>query len=365
MNMKGKLLRTAAAATAAVLLFSAQAAAASAPSAKSAILIDRTTGRVLYEKNADEKSLIASTTKIMTGLLVCEDGNLDERVAVPPEAAGVEGSSMYLKAGERLTVRELLYGMMLVSGNDAAVALAVHAGGTEARFVARMNEKAASLGLRRTHFANPSGLDDEGNYSTARELAELARRALCNETFRAVVSSRSARAGNRTLTNHNKLLWRYEGAIGVKTGYTKAAGRILVSAAERFGRTLVCVTLSDPNDWREHTALLDGGFGMLKKTSVLAAGERVGSAAVAGGTAARVTLAVRAPLDCWLYEGERVRVRLLVPSCVRAPVRAGEAAGCAEVLLDGEPYCRAGVCCAAGVPLAPPERSFWQRIFGG
>jgi D-alanyl-D-alanine carboxypeptidase (penicillin-binding protein 5/6) len=363
--LKGNhFLRAVAAAVAAAILL-VFAGAASAPSAKSAILIDQTTGRVLYEKNADERRLIASTTKIMTGLLVCERGDLDARVPIPPEAVGIEGSSMCLKAGQTRTVRELLYGMLLISGNDAAVALALHEDGSVPGFVARMNRKAASLGLQSTHFANPNGLDDEGNYSTARELAKIAREALKNETFRAAVSTKSIEIGDRTLTNHNKLLWRCEGAIGVKTGYTKAAGRILVSAAARNGRTLVCVTLSDPDDWRDHEALLDYGFGLLKEKTILRPGQIVGSVPVVSGRRNSVPLRAAAGLSCRLYDGETVSLRVLAPSFVYAPVRAGEPAGALEILLDGEVYCRQTLYYAAGTPLKAAEKSFWQRLFGG
>ena len=232
-------------------------------SAKSAALLDGTTGEFLYEKNGDQRALIASTTKIMTGLLVCEAGDLGRTVTVPETAAGTEGSSMYLKSGETLTRRELLYGMMLHSGNDAALTLAISVSGSEAAFVRQMNRRACALNLTQTHFANPHGLDSGENYSTALDLARLAQAALQNEQFRAVVSTKTITCAGRTLTNHNKLLWRYDGCIGVKTGYTRHAGRILVSAAERGGRMLIAVTISDPDDWRDHVSLLDYGFAVL------------------------------------------------------------------------------------------------------
>ena len=209
------------------------------------------------------RALIASTTKIMTGLLVCEAGELDRTVTVPDAAVGLEGSSMYLKKDETLTRRDLLYGMMLHSGNDAALTLAISVSGSEGAFVRQMNLRARALGLTQTHFANPHGLDSGENYSTALDLAHLAQAALQNAQLRAVVSTKTAVCAGRTLTNHNKLLWRYDGCIGVKTGYTRHAGRILVSAAERDGRMLIAVTISDPDDWRDHTALLDYGFAVL------------------------------------------------------------------------------------------------------
>ncbi len=223
--------------------------------------MDAGSGAVLYEKNADERSLIASTTKIMTGWLACQLVNLDAEYEIPAEAVGVEGSSIYLQAGERLSGEDLLRGMLLHSGNDAATALAIAACGSEAAFVEEMNLTAQDLGLSSTHFANPHGLDDEGNYSTARDLARLTAFTLCDPNFRAAVSTRTAViGGGRALTNHNKLLWRVEGCIGVKTGYTQAAGRILVSAAERGGRTIIIVTIDDPDDWRDHERLYERFF---------------------------------------------------------------------------------------------------------
>jgi len=255
--MKKKITGTVAALLAAVLLLPCKAQALSA---QKAILMDAQTGRTLYEKSADSRSLIASTTKIMTALIVCEQCNVLDRMRIPKEAVGIEGSSMYLKEGEVLTVQELLYGLMLHSGNDAAVALAIYCGGTVEGFAGLMNDKAYRLGLTGTHFENPNGLDSPGHYSTARDLAVLTAYAMRNPIFRQTVSTKTVRIGERTLTNHNKLLWRVDGADGVKTGYTKAAGRILVSSATRDGRRLVAVTINDGNDWADHKALLEDGF---------------------------------------------------------------------------------------------------------
>ena len=206
---------------AAVLFFPVKAQAISA---QRAILMDACTGRVLYEKQADTQSLIASTTKIMTALVVCEQCNVLDRMKIPKEAVGIEGSSMYLQEGEVLTVQELLYGLMLHSGNDAAVALAIYCGGTVEGFAQLMNDKAHRLGMDSSHFVNPHGLDAPGHYSTARDMAVLAAYAMENPIFRQTVSTKTVHAGTRSLRNHNKLLWQVEGADGVKTGYTKAAG---------------------------------------------------------------------------------------------------------------------------------------------
>ena len=259
-----RILRALAAILWAALLASPAAAGSGAPgiSARCALVLDADTGAVLYARRADERSLIASTTKIMTGYLVCRELDLDTEIPIPAEAVGVEGSSLYLREGEVLTAADLLYGMMLHSGNDAALALALACDGSEAAFVERMNAAAGELGLTDTAFANPHGLDSPGNYSTARDLARLTAAALRDETFRDVVSTKTAViGGDRALTNHNRLLWRCPGCIGVKTGYTRAAGRVLVSAAQRQGRTLICVTIDAPEDWRDHCALYDWAFG--------------------------------------------------------------------------------------------------------
>ncbi len=235
-------------------------------SAKSAILIDAFDGRVLYELNARVRMPMASTTKIMTALVALEHGKLDDTVEIASDATGVEGSSVYLRVGERWTLRELLYALMLASANDAATAIAIHIGGSVENFACLMNERAIELGLRDTHFQNPHGLDAEGHYTSAYDLALLTAEALKNRDFLAVVSTPSYTVsgngadGARYLTNHNRMLRTYSGAIGVKTGYTKKSGRCLVTAAERGGLRLVAVTLSAPDDWNDHKKLLDFGF---------------------------------------------------------------------------------------------------------
>ena len=227
-------------------------------SAAAAILMDADSGEILFEKDAGRCMRIASTTKIMTALVALERAKLTDTITVTASHM-VEGSSMYLKPGETVTVEELLYGLMLCSGNDAALALADCCGGLDA-FVQAMNEKAAALGMKDTSFANPNGLDADGHYSTARDMAVLAAAAVENPTFRRICSSRSVTIGQRTMENHNRLLRQVEGCVGLKTGYTRAAGRTLVSCAERDGCRLVAVTLQDGNDWADHAALYDYGF---------------------------------------------------------------------------------------------------------
>lgn len=227
-------------------------------SATAAILVDAGSGEVLFEKNANKKMLIASTTKIMTALVALEWAHLGECVEISDEHM-VEGSSMYLRPGEKVTVEELLYGLLLCSGNDAALALADHCGGT-VRFVERMNAKAHALGMESTSFENPNGLDGKTHYSTAADMARLACAAANHPTFVRICSTTFARVGERTMKNHNRLLQSLEGCIGMKTGYTRAAGRTLVSCVEREGHRLVAVTLQDGNDWLDHAALYDYGF---------------------------------------------------------------------------------------------------------
>lgn len=245
-----------------------------ATAAKSAILIDASTRRPLYEKNSNERLQMASTTKIMTTLLTIEAGELDEFFEINYDDIKTEGSSMGLKPGDIVSRRILAYGMMLPSGNDAANAAAISVGGSIEDFVAMMNERADSMGLTDTNFVTPSGLDDytDCHYSTARDMAMLAAEALENETFRQICGTRSIclESGNGEeiwLSNTNRLLDYCDGIIGVKTGFTDKAKRCLVSACERDGVTLICVTLNDPNDWLDHSNLYDYAFGLYESRS--------------------------------------------------------------------------------------------------
>lgn len=217
-------------------------------------------GTVLFSKNADRRSLIASTTKLMTALVCLENTSLDDVFTARERHCRVEGSSMYLEAGKRYTVKELLQGLLLSSGNDAALALAEHTAGSEGAFVQLMNRRAQTLGLRDTHFDNPHGLDAKSHYSTARDLARLMFACMDNGAFRSLTVLRAVEVNGITLMNHNRLLTTCPGCIGGKTGYTRAAGRCLVSCCERDGMRLVCVTLSDPDDWNDHQKLYDWAY---------------------------------------------------------------------------------------------------------
>lgn len=249
--------------------------AASANSAKSAILIDASSGRVLFEKNANEKLGMASTTKIMTAVIALENSDLSEIVTVSQNAAATEGSSMYLNSGEKIKMESLLYGLMLNSGNDAATAIAEHIGGDISGFAELMNKKAHELNLKATHFKNPHGLDDKEHYSTAHDMAILARYAMKNEKFREIVFAKTkaveqdGKESKRFLKNHNRLLSMYEYCTGIKTGYTKSCGRCLVTSAQKNGTELIAVTLCDPNDWNDHISMYNEAFSKYKKYVII------------------------------------------------------------------------------------------------
>jgi len=337
---------------------------AGAVSARRGILIDGATGRVLWERHPDEKSLIASTTKIMTALVICQQCNVLDRVRIPKEAVGIEGSSMYLKEGEVLTVQELLYGLMLHSGNDAATALAIWWGGTVEGFAELMNDKARELGLENTHFANPHGLDAPEHYSTARDLGILAAYAMKDPIFRRTVGTKSVRVGERYLTNHNKLLWRVEGANGVKTGYTRAAGRLLVSGAERQGRQLIAVTVDAPDDWNDHAALLEGGFSRFSVRQLVEKDQILGTAPVAGGLAGEVELLAAEDFFYALEPGEAVTV-VLPGGFVYAPVAENAEAGHAHILLDGAPVGKVPLYYGQTVEQKQEQKKpFWKSLLG-
>lgn len=359
--MKRFVLRTAAALLAAVLLYPCPV---QAMSAQKAILLDANTGRVLYEKDADSRSLIASTTKIMTALIICEQCNVLDRMRIPKEAVGIEGSSMYLQEGEVLTVQDLLYGLMLRSGNDAAVALAIYCGGTVEGFAELMNDKARLLGLTGTHFENPNGLDSPGHYSTARDLAVLSAYAMKNPLFAKTVSTKTVTIGNRVLRNHNKLLWQVDGADGVKTGYTKAAGRILVSSAVRQGRRLIAVTINDGNDWVDHTALYNEGFSKYHVQQIVAEGQCLGSMALMGGQAERVNVLAAEDFSYALSKDEKPHIVLSGPGFTYAPVVEGEEAGFAYICIGDKSVGKIPVIFEETVELAVPEKKhFWDNWF--
>lgn len=334
-----------------------------AVSARRAYVLDTVSGRELFSRNEDQRSLIASTTKIMTALIICEQCNVLDRMRIPKEAVGIEGSSMYLKEGEVLTLQELLYGLMLSSGNDAAVALAIYCGGTVEGFAELMNDKARILGLTGTHFENPNGLDSPGHYSTARDLAALAAYAMKNPIFYKTVSAKSVKVGERCLTNHNKLLWKLEGADGVKTGFTKAAGRILVSSATRQGRRIIGVTIDAPDDWNDHCQLLNDGFTRYQDRQIVQAGQCVGTLTVLGGESGCVQVLAAEDFSYALAQGESPVLVLPGPGFVYAPAVAGADAGFAYVLINGNAIGKVPVVYGGTVEQnAAEQKGFWRRL---
>lgn len=302
-------------------------------SAKAAIVIAADTLEVLYEKSANQKLPMASTTKIMTALLLAEQPDLSKTVKTTKQMVTVEGSSMGLLEGDTVSYRDLLYGMLLASGNDAANTTAYVLAGSTQGFAKMMNEKAAELGMKNTSFVTPSGLDDENHYTTAYDMAVLTAAALKNSAFRTACSSKSAVLyyGNppyrRTLTNHNKLLGNYEGIIGVKTGFTKKSGRCLVTAAEREGKRVIAVTLNDPDDWNDHRKLLDYG---LEKTVVteFKNDDVTDVLPIVCGTADLVRIKCEQAKICTALGTENeIKRKIILPKFIYAPISAGEKVG--------------------------------------
>jgi len=341
-------------------------------SAQSAILMEQTSGRVLFEKDAHTKRRIASITKIMTAILAIESGKLDETVTVSARAVRAEGSSIYLKEGEKIKLRDLVYGLMLRSGNDAAVAIAEHVGGSVEGFVFLMNQKAAEIGMRDTHFANPHGLDDaENHYSTAYDMALLMRYAMYNDTFRKISGTKVYRAPNpdenwdRIWRNKNKLLTNlYEYCTGGKTGYTKRAKRTLVTSAEKDGLELIAVTLNAPDDWNDHISMYEYGFDhyVLAKVSKERIGQRVNDKFYRNHLQASRDLVY--PVTKEEMEKLRVHIQLLRPKEQWKEERAliPTVVGKAVLYLDGQPVDE--------VPLLYKKRqskqtngSIWKLVF--
>lgn len=341
-------------------------------SAKGAILMEADDALCLYEKNADVRMGEASTTKIMTALVVASSVSLDKVVAVPREAVGIEGSSVYLSEGELLSVRDLLLALLLESANDAAVALAITTAGSMERFCDLMNDTATSLGLENTHFVNPHGLFDEQHYTTARDLAVITVEAPKSSELREIFSTKSATIprgvtadspegeGKRYLKNHNKMLSLYEGAIGVKTGFTKKSGRCLVSAAERDGMTLICVTLSAPDDWNDHSALLDYGFDSYSRVTLYDVGELCIPYSITGGREQYVCATNSEPLVLTLPKNCDTESASLLAEFPQhfefAPLEAGALLGIATLSL-GERQISAPLVAAYGIPTAEKRES--------
>lgn len=311
-------------------------------SAQAYVLLSADTGEVLAAKNAHERHSMASTTKIMTALVALEQGIPEQQIQVTSDMVRVEGTSIGLLPDDLITVRTLVSGMLLESGNDAANVTAYAVAGSQEKFLDLMNQKAAAIGMQNTHFETVSGLDSENHYSTAYDMAILGAAALRNTEFRRICGQKSERVlyGNppyaRTLTNHNRLLSEYPGAIGIKTGFTKKSGRCLVSAAERDGITLVAVTLRAPNDWADHRKLLDYGFSVMQTREYSDFVKDI-SVPVVGGSAPRVPARLYSPAVLPVADASaELQVEVYVQPFLYAPVCAGIPVGIAVYKLDGK-----------------------------
>ena len=338
-------------------------------SARSAVLIDAESGQILYGKDENTRRGMASTTKIMTALVALEHSSLDEVVIVAPEACGIEGSSIYLFPEEQITMETLLYALMLQSANDAAEAIAYAISGSVEGFVALMNEKADELGLSATHFDNPHGLDGETHYTTAYELAKIAAAALENETFRRIVGTEKKAIplhngeATRLLVNHNRLVREYDDVIGVKTGYTRACGRTLVSAAEQNGVTLICVTLDDGNDWVDHRALLDYGFSLYETVTLADIGEISYEIPVCGGIQASVMVENVEKITVSLpKEHGEIRAVFELPRFVYGGIEKGRVLGTVRFFAEDIEIGSAPLVAKETVPASPKEQNWFEKL---
>ncbi len=321
-----------------ITLFPVVSCGAPRISAHSAAVISSVTGEVVYEKNGYQRLPMASTTKIMTAICALEHGNPDDMVRVHPSAVGVEGSSMYLGHGEVISLRDLTYGLMLASGNDAAVAIAMHISGSIEGFAQLMNETAAKIGVENTSFQNPNGLDAEGHYTTAYDLAMITRYGMSIPAFAEIVATESikvpwqGRDYPRQLKNHNKLLNMYDGAKGVKTGFTKRSGRCLVSAAERDGCEMIAVTLNAPDDWQDHMTMLDYAFDGYESKELLKADDYLKTVKVTNGAVDRVPVKASSGFSFPVKKGSNTEVRMVynIPDELTAPVGFGQGIGKVE-----------------------------------
>jgi D-alanyl-D-alanine carboxypeptidase (penicillin-binding protein 5/6) len=308
--------------------------------AKSAIVIEASTGRIIYAKNASDRRPPASTTKIMTLIVALEHGNLDDIVTTSPAAAATEGSSMWLAPGEQLKLVDLLYGMMLVSGNDATVAVAEHISGSMDKFARLMTDKALAIGALNTNFTNSSGLPEPRHYSTAADLARIAAYGYKNPLFAQIVGTKHTvvpwpgKSHDRDLYNENKLLWQYEGGNGVKTGYTDEAGRCLVSGAKRNGIQLVAVVLDGDRMWGDSIKLLDFGFNRMQPVTMVRQGDIMKTVKVLDGKSEQIRLVAADTIAVPTLGGDREGFSTIIvaPDRIDAPVKIGQKIGTVKTL---------------------------------
>ena len=336
-------------------------------SARSAVLIEADSGEIIYEKNARERMSMASTTKIMTALVALEHGKLDKKVTVAKEACGIEGSSIYLKSGEVLTLEDLLYAVMLESANDAAAAVACEIAGDIDSFAELMNETAEKIGLRDTHFTNPHGLDNEEHYTTAIDLAMLTAHAMKNEDFRRIVSTYkheipNSDGGVRYLVNHNKLLRLSDDVIGVKTGFTKRSGRCLVSAAERDGVSVIAVTLNAPDDWNDHLAMHEAGFAAYSTVTLAEAGEFTVEIPCVGAEDGHIILQNRDEITVCLKNGTEIKHEIIADRLLFPPIEIGDELGKVIFFSDGKEIATLPLYATSNVSATEDTRSIFEKL---
>ena len=356
-----------------IIIPSSAAAEEVGTSALACVIIDENSGRVLLSHNAETALPMASTTKVMTALLALENGDLDAPVTCSRNAFGVPGTSIYLAQGETLTLREMLMGLMLASGNDAATAIAEHIGGSVEVFCRMMTTRAAELGCKNTVFLTPHGLPCEGHYTTAHDLALIAREAMSHPEFREIVGTSRAtipwegRSYDRVLNNKNKLLTTYEGATGIKTGYTKKAGRCLVFGAERDGMRIIGVVLNCWDWFNESARLMDIAFELYEAVTMLNAGDTAATLDVQNSDGCTVDAVLSADLTGVVAKGSLPQVEIDLPSTLDAPVQAGQVLGMARLISNGVTVAESHIIAASDVERDDfPARwlMYWRNWLG-
>ena len=338
--------------------------------ATAAVVIDTKSGRILYAKNADSRRAMASTTKIMTAILAIENGKLEDKVKISKRAASIRGSIIKLRSGEELTLKQLLYGLMLKSGNDAAIAIAEHIGGSVENFAVMMNEKARDLGLKNTAFKNPHGLDADGHYTTAFELAQIARYALKNPAFSKIVGTQNISTGNRDLHTTNEMLGSYQGADGVKTGYTGNAGRCLVTSATRGNMRIISVVLncsSRAKRAQSSKSILDYAFNNYQYTRILEENHQMRSIQVKRGRKEYVRIAATNGIEMPLTKEEKnsLRKEISMYKNLNAPVYEGVEVGTIRFFVNGSsnPIAESVLVTKESVP-AKTFSDYWNKVLG-
>ncbi|MBZ4662376.1 MAG: D-alanyl-D-alanine carboxypeptidase [Caloramator sp.] len=307
-----------------------------------AVVIDQNSGRILYSKNSDIRLPMASTTKIMTTIVALEKGNLNDRVIVSKKAASIGGSNAGLLAGEKISLEELLYGLMLRSGNDAAIAIAEHIGGNVDNFLKLMNEKAIEIGAFNTSFKTPHGLDADGHYTTAEDLAKITAYAMKNDFFNKIVSTKEISAGisgkfNRSYSNINKFLYRVENADGVKTGYTSGAGKCLVASVKHDYGRYICVVLNSSDRWKDAEELVKYAKENYKFIKLFNKGDEIKSLRVFGGKTRYIISLTENDVFIPIKsdEAQYIRTEAFVPSVIFSPIKKGDVLGNLVVYYDG------------------------------